>query len=260
VAPAISFEKVSKRYNEGARPALDDVSLSIAAGEFLALVGQSGSGKSTLLSMINRLTDPSEGVVRFEGEDVKSLDPIALRRRIGYVFQDIGLFPHMTLAENIAIVPKLLGFDESRQRARADELLRLVQLPPEQYRERLPRELSGGQRQRIGVARAIAAEPRVVLMDEPFGALDLRTRDALTRDYRKLHDELHLTTVMITHDVIEAVLLADRIAVMQDGRLLGLGTPKELMTDPQNEQVRALMDMPRRQAERLTRLIESDAP
>lgn len=260
MAPAISFEHVSKRYGDAARPALDDVTLSIASGEFLALVGQSGSGKSTLLSMINRLTDPSDGVVRFEGEDVKNLHPIALRRRIGYVFQDIGLFPHMTLAENIAIVPKLLGWDEPRRQTRADELLRLVQLPPEQYRERLPKELSGGQRQRIGVARAIAAEPRVVLMDEPFGALDLRTRDALTRDYRRLHDELHLTTVMITHDVIEAVLLADRIAVMQDGKLLGLGTPKELMASPQNEQVRALMDMPRRQAERLTRLIECDAP
>jgi len=131
-----------------------------------------------------------------------------------------------------------------------------VQLPPGQYRDRYPRELSGGQRQRIGVARAIAAQPRVVLMDEPFGALDLRTRDALTRDYRKLHDQLKLTTVMITHDVIEAVLLADRIAVMQDGRLLGLGTPKELMTGAQNSEVRALMDMPRRQAERLTRLMQ----
>jgi osmoprotectant transport system ATP-binding protein len=256
VSAAISFEDVSKRYSETARPALDHVSLNVAQGEFIAIVGQSGSGKSTLLSMINRLTDPSDGVVRFDGEDVRKLDPIALRRRIGYVFQDIGLFPHMTLAENIAIVPKLLGWESDKQVARADELLELVQLPPEQYRNRLPRELSGGQRQRIGVARAIAAGPRVVLMDEPFGALDLRTRDALTRDYRKLHDKLNLTTVMITHDVIEAVLLADRIAVMQDGRLLGLGTPKELMSDPQNEQVRALMDMPRRQAERLTKLMQ----
>jgi len=256
VTETIAFENVSKRYSEAARPALDHVSLIVAQGEFIALVGQSGSGKSTLLSMINRLTDPSEGVVRFDGEDVQCLDPIALRRRIGYVFQDIGLFPHMTLAENIAVTPRLLGWDEKRQIARADELLELVQLPPGQYRDRYPRELSGGQRQRIGVARAIAAQPRVVLMDEPFGALDLRTRDALTRDYRKLHDQLKLTTVMITHDVIEAVLLADRIAVMQDGRLLGLGTPKELMTGAQNSEVRALMDMPRRQAERLTRLMQ----
>jgi osmoprotectant transport system ATP-binding protein len=255
VSAAISFEDVSKRYNETARPALDRVSLEVAQGEFIAIVGQSGSGKSTLLSMINRLTDPSGGVVRFDGEDVRKLDPIALRRRIGYVFQDIGLFPHMTLAENIAIVPKLLGWDEKKQVARADELLELVQLPPQQYRNRMPRELSGGQRQRVGVARALAAQPRVILMDEPFGALDLRTRDALTRDYRKLHDQLHLTTVMITHDVIEAVLLADRIVLMHEGRIAGIGTPHELMTNPPNPEVKALMDMPRLQAERLNALM-----
>jgi osmoprotectant transport system ATP-binding protein len=253
--PAIAFEDVSKRYGEAARPALDHVSLSVAQGEFIAIVGQSGSGKSTLLSMVNRLADPGGGVVRFEGEDVRKLDPIALRRRIGYVFQDIGLFPHLTLAENIAITPKLLGWEREKQAARADELLELVQLPPAQYRHRLPHELSGGQRQRVSVARAIAAKPRVVLMDEPFGALDLRTRDALARDYRGLHDQLGLTTAMITHDVIEAVLLADRIAVMQDGRLLGLGTAKELMSDAQSPEVRALMDMPRLQAERLNTLM-----
>ncbi len=259
MTPAITFDNVTKRYGESGRPAVDEISLSIAPGEFLALVGQSGSGKSTLLSMINRLTDPTEGVVRFEGEDVRKIDPISLRRRIGYVFQDVGLFPHMTLAENIAITPRLLDWDRDRRMARADELLRMVQLAPDQYRERLPGELSGGQRQRIGVARAIAAQPRVVLMDEPFGALDLRTRDTLSRDYRSLHDQLKLTTVMITHDVIEAVLLADKIAVLQDGRLLALGTPQELMTDTGNEAVRALMDMPRRQAERLNQLMQGGA-
>ena len=178
----ITFESVSKRYGAEARPALDDVSLEIAQGEFLAVVGQSGSGKSTLLSLINRLIDPSDGILRFEGEDIRNLDPIALRRRIGYVFQDVGLFPHMTLAENIAITPRLMGWDRQRLAARANELLSLVQLPPDDYRHRLPAELSGGQRQRIGVARAIAAQPRVVLMDEPFGALDLEraTRSAAT--------------------------------------------------------------------------------
>jgi osmoprotectant transport system ATP-binding protein len=251
----IAFEHVTKTYGAGSRPALDDATLSIAQGEFIAIVGQSGSGKSTLLGIINRLIDPSEGVVRFDGEDIRNLDPIALRRRIGYVFQDIGLFPHMTLAENISITPRLLGWDETRRKARADELLTLVQLPPQDYRDRLPRELSGGQRQRIGVARAFAAEPRVVLMDEPFGALDLRTRDALSRDYRKLHDTLGLTTVMITHDVIEAVLLADRIAVIHEGRIAAFGTPHDLMTAATSPDVRALMDMPRRQAERLTALI-----
>ena len=255
----ISFEKVSKRYGDAARPALDNVSLDIQSGEFIALVGQSGSGKSTLLGMINRLIDPSEGIIRFDGEDVQDLDPVMLRRRIGYVFQDVGLFPHMTLAENIGITPRLLGWDEARIAARSDELLGLVQLPPQQYRDRLPSELSGGQRQRVGVARAIAAQPHVVLMDEPFGALDLRTRDALSRDYRNLHDTLQLTTVMITHDVIEAVLLADRIAVLQDGRIAGLGTPHELITNPPNDDVRALMDMPRQQAARLNALMQQGA-
>jgi osmoprotectant transport system ATP-binding protein len=255
----IAFETVCKRYpGADARPALDAVTLDIAQGEFVAIVGQSGSGKSTLLGMVNRLIDPSAGVVRFDGDDIRNLDPILLRRRIGYVFQDVGLFPHMTLAENIAITPRLLGWDETRRRARADALLDLVQLPPAEYRDRFPHELSGGQRQRAGVARAIAAEPRVVLMDEPFGALDLRTRDALSRDYRKLHDTLSLTTVMITHDVIEAVLLADRIAVMHEGRMIGFGTPHDLMRDGGNPQVRALMDMPRRQAERLNALIREN--
>jgi len=255
MAPIISFEHVSKIYDSGGHPALDDVTLAIAPGTFVAIVGQSGSGKSTLLGTINRLIDPSAGIVRFEGDDIRDLDAIALRRRIGYVFQDVGLFPHMTLAENIAITPRLLGWDAPRRDRRADELLDLVQLPPADYRNRFPAELSGGQRQRVGVARALAASPHVVLMDEPFGALDLRTRDALSRDYRKLHDALGLTTVMITHDVIEAVLLADRIAVIHDGRIAAFGSPRELMDGAQNADVHALMDMPRRQAERLAALI-----
>ncbi|MGD9922653.1 MAG: ATP-binding cassette domain-containing protein [Pseudorhodoplanes sp.] len=253
--PIIAFDNVCKVYGEGARPALDGVTLDIAQGTFVAVVGQSGSGKSTLLGMINRLIDPSAGVVRFEGTDVRSLDPILLRRHIGYVFQDVGLFPHMTLAENIAITPRLLGWDAQRRSERADILLERVQLPPADYRDRFPAELSGGQRQRAGVARALAAEPRVILMDEPFGALDLRTRDALSRDYRTLHDTLSLTTVMITHDVIEAVLLADRIAVIHEGRIAAYGTPRDLMDGTQSADVRALMDMPRRQAERLTALM-----
>jgi osmoprotectant transport system ATP-binding protein len=253
--PIIAFEHVTKVYAPGTRPALEDVTIGIAPGAFVAIVGQSGSGKSTLLGMINRLIDPSRGIVRFEGNDLRGLDPIALRRRIGYVFQDIGLFPHMTVAENIAITPRLLGWDEARRKARADALLDLVQLPPGNFHDRFPAELSGGQRQRVGVARALAAEPHVILMDEPFGALDLRTRDALSRDYRKLHDTLGLTTVMITHDVIEAVLLADRIAVIHDGRIAAYGTPHDLMSDSTSPDVRALMDMPRRQAERLTALM-----
>jgi osmoprotectant transport system ATP-binding protein len=253
--PIIAFEHVTKVYSPGTRPALDDVTLHLAQGAFVDIVGQSGSGKSTLLGMINRLIDPSDGIERCEGDDVRDLDPIALRRRIGYVFQDVGLFPHMTLAENIAVTPRLLGWDESLRHERADMLLERVQLPPAEYRDRFPAELSGGQRQRVGVARALAAEPRVGLLDEPFGALDLRTREVLSRDYRALHDTLGLTTVMITHDVIEAVLLADRIAVIHDGRIAAYGTPHDLMSDAENPDVRGLMDMPRRQAERLTALM-----
>ncbi len=255
-APAIAFENVCKAYGEAAKKALDRVSLSVASGEFLAVVGQSGSGKTTLLGLANRLIEASEGVVRFEGADVRTLEAIALRRRIGYVFQGIGLFPHMTVAENIAITPRLLGWDQRRIAARVDALLGLVQLRPRDYRHRLPGELSGGQRQRVGVARALAARPRVVLMDEPFGALDALTRDALGRQYRKLHDKLKLTSVMITHDMLEAMLLADRIAVLRDGRLIEQGTPRKLMTRARHPYVRELLAAPRHQAERVGELME----
>lgn len=255
-ASAIEFNNVFKRFGDGRVVALERISLQVAAREFLAIVGPSGSGKTTLLRLINRLAEPSEGVVRFDGEDIQSADPIALRRRIGYVFQGVGLFPHMTVAENIAITPRLLGWPKHKRAARVDELLHLVRLAPAEYRGRFPGELSGGERQRVGVARAIAAEPRIVLMDEPFGALDPLTRDAVGQDYRRLHDELGLTTVMITHDMLEAVLLADRIAVLHQGKLIEQGTPHTLMTDAKHEYVRELMQTPRTQAARLRRLME----
>jgi osmoprotectant transport system ATP-binding protein len=222
------------------------------------VVGPSGSGKTTLLRLVNRLIEPTSGEVRVAGKDVRATDAVALRRRIGYVFQRIGLFPHMTVAENIAITPRLLGWKKRRIAARVDELIDLVRLDRVAHRDRLPSQLSGGEQQRVGVARAIAAEPRIVLMDEPFGALDPLTRDALGQDYRRLHDALDLTTVMITHDAIEAVLLADRIAVIRDGRVIAAGTPREIMSDDQDDYVRALMATPRRQAERLRALV--DAP
>jgi osmoprotectant transport system ATP-binding protein len=253
-APAvISFDNVSKSYG-GAAPVLDRVSLDVRAHEFLAIVGPSGSGKTTLLRLVNRLIDPSDGAVRVEGEDVRSLDAVNLRRRIGYVFQGVGLFPHMTVAENIAITPKLLGWDAARMAERVDTLLDLVRLDRSTHRSRFPAELSGGEGQRVGVARAIAAEPRIVLMDEPFGALDPLTRDALGEDYRRLHDELGLTSVMITHDMLEALLLADRIAVIRNGRIVSQGTPQALMNAEQDDYVRELMATPRRQAERLRKL------
>jgi osmoprotectant transport system ATP-binding protein len=253
-AVTLALKDVSKAYDEGRVRALDGVSLAVREREFLAIVGPSGSGKTTLLQLINRLAEPTGGTVEVEGTDVRAVPPIALRRRIGYVFQGVGLFPHMTVAENIAITPRLIGWDAARRAARVDELIDLVRLERRQ-RERYPHQLSGGERQRVGVARAIAAQPKIVLMDEPFGALDPINRDAIGGDYRRLHDHLGLTTVMITHDMLEAVLLADRIGVMQAGRLIAEGTPHALMTGAHGDYVDELMATPRRQAERLNALM-----
>jgi osmoprotectant transport system ATP-binding protein len=256
--PIIRFDRVGKTYRGAPGKALDGVSLDIGEGEFVAVVGASGSGKSTLLALVNRLVDASEGCVRFAGEDVGGIDPVLLRRRVGYVFQAVGLFPHMTVAENIGITPRLLGWDDARIAARADELLALVQLTPDAFRARYPGQLSGGEGQRVGVARALAAEPRVMLMDEPFGALDPLVRDTVAQEYRRLHDLLGLTTIMITHDVLEALLLADRIAVMQDGRLVEHGSPRRLMSAPEEAYTRELMQAPRRQGDRLQALLQGE--
>jgi len=254
--PLIAFAHVGKSFDGGRVKAVDDVSLDVAEGEFLAIVGGSGSGKTTLLRLANRLIDADSGSITVEGEDVSSVDPIPLRRRIGYVFQSGGLFPHMSVADNIGITPKLEGVPAVEISGRVDELLELVRLE-RAHRDRLPHELSGGQRQRVGVARALAAKPRIVLMDEPFGALDPLTRDALGDDYHALHRKLGLTTVMITHDMTEAILLADRIAVMRGGRLLAQGTPSEL-SGSGDAYVGELLRTPRRQAERLNTLLPRD--
>jgi osmoprotectant transport system ATP-binding protein len=259
--PLIAYTDVAKSFGADGSDrvvAVDDVSLEVAEGEFLAVVGGSGSGKTTLLRLANRLIDADRGTITVEGEDVRAADPVRLRRRIGYVFQSGGLFPHMSVAANIGITPKLLGEPPSEIAARVDELLALVQLDRERHRDRLPQELSGGQRQRVGVARALAAKPRIVLMDEPFGALDPLTRDALGEDYRALHRKLGLTTVMITHDMTEALLLADRIAVMKTGRLIALGTPAEL-SQSRDGYVVDLLRTPRRQADRLNALLPRGA-
>jgi osmoprotectant transport system ATP-binding protein len=244
----IGYAHVARSF--GSVLAVDDVSLEIAAGEFLAIVGGSGSGKTTLLRLTNRLIEADGGKITVEGEDISTVDPVALRRRIGYVFQSGGLFPHMSVADNIGITPRLLGEPATGIAARVDELIELVRLDAAQHRDRLPQDLSGGQRQRVGVARALAARPRIVLMDEPFGALDPLTRDALGEDYRALHRNLGLTTVMITHDMTEAILLADRIAVMRAGRLLAQGKPAEL-AESDDPYVLELLRTPRRQVERL---------
>ena len=205
----IEIETLSKSFDGGQSFALRGASVTVKPGAFVALVGASGSGKTTLLKSINRLIEPDSGEVRIEGEPVDRAEAPALRRRIGYVFQDIGLFPHMSVAENIGITPQLLGWPQQEIAARTDELLDLVRLDRGRQRDRYPHQLSGGERQRVGVARAIAARPKIVLMDEPFGALDPITRDALGSAYRALHEKLGLTTIMVTHDVQEAVLLAD---------------------------------------------------
>src|SRR4051795_4244033 len=256
--PLMTFARVGKSFDAGRVRAVDDVTLEVAEGEFLAVVGGSGSGKTTLLRLANRLIESDSGSIKVEGEDVRQADPISLRRRIGYVFQSGGLFSPISGAGNIGITPKLLGWPQAEISARVDELLDLVQLDRAQYRDRLPHELSGGQRQRVGVARALAAKPRIVLMDEPFGALDPLTRDALGDDFRALHNKLGLTTVMITHDMTEAVLLADRVAVMRGGKLLAQGTPAGLARSD-DAYVGELLGTPRRQAERLGMLLPQDA-
>jgi len=251
----IELTNVTKRFVADGPPAVDAVSLSVAAGEFVVLLGESGSGKTTTCKMINRLVDATSGTITVDGDDIQSLDPVMLRRRIGYVFQGIGLFPHWTVGRNIAAVPSLLGWDADDTAARVDELLEMVHLPPDEYRDRRPTQLSGGQRQRVGVARALAARPKIMLMDEPFGALDPITRDNMQEEYRTLHRELGLTTVMVTHDMTEALLLADRIAVMKDGRVLQLATPHELLTSPADDYVKTLFDTPRKQAEQVEALV-----
>jgi osmoprotectant transport system ATP-binding protein len=244
--PLLVFDHAARAY--GASVAVAGVSCAIAGGSFVALVGASGSGKSTLLKMVNTLVKPTGGRVLFAGEDVTGLSPSRLRRRVGYVFQGIGLFPHFSVAENIAIGPRLTG--EKLPPERIAELLQLVELDPA-LASRMPDELSGGQRQRVGVARALAGEPELLIMDEPFGALDPVTRDALGRKVRELHDTLGLTTVMVTHDMAEALLLADRVLVMDKGKLVADETPHALLAGAGGAVAQRLVAVPRDQAERL---------
>ena len=250
---ALRFERIGRHY--GDLRAVDDVSLAIPESQFVALVGASGSGKSTLLKTVNRLVLPDTGHVLIDGEDAASLPANLLRRRIGYVFQGIGLFPHMSVAENIAIGPRLTG--ERLSGERIGELLELVELDPTMA-ERMPDALSGGQRQRVGVARALAGNPRLLLMDEPFGALDPITRDALGERVRALHGELGLTTVMVTHDMAEALLLADRVLVMDKGAIVADETPHALLEGAGGAIAQSLVAVPREQARRLAALPGND--
>jgi osmoprotectant transport system ATP-binding protein len=234
--PSIQFADATYRINRSGENALvKNISFTVAPGEVLVVLGRSGSGKTTLLKLINRLLLPSEGEVRVEGRATLEWDAIRLRRGIGYVIQDAGLFPHFTVAENVALVPTLEHWDAQRIRARVEELLRLVGLEPGEFADRRPRELSGGQRQRVGVARALAADPPILLMDEPFGALDPVTRAELQREFRALSRRLEKTIVFVTHDVREALLLATRVVLLEAGRMVCSATPEEFLRIEQPE-------------------------
>ena len=231
----IRLEALTKRYPGQQTNAVDSLDLDIHTGEIVVLVGPSGCGKTTTMKMINRIIEPTSGRIVLGGEDVTTTNPDLLRRRIGYVIQQIGLFPHMTIGENIATVPKLLGWDKRRIAARVDELLELVGMPPADFRDRYPNQLSGGQQQRIGVARALGGDPEVMLMDEPFGAIDPLTRDRLQNELLRLQDEVHKTIVFVTHDIDEAIKLGDRIAILREGsRIAQYDTPEQILTAPAN--------------------------
>lgn len=230
----IRFNNVTKHY-PGGGIAVDNLTLHVERGEFVCIIGPSGCGKTTTLKLVNRLHEPSSGEIYVNGQDIRRLDPVKLRRGIGYVIQQVGLFPHMTIGQNVELVPRLLGWSAERRQARVDELLKMVQMDPNTYRDRYPRELSGGQQQRIGVLRALAAEPDVILMDEPFGALDPITRDSLQDELKRLQSRLQKTVLFVTHDMDEALKLADRIVVMKDGKIHQIGTPDELLRNPKDE-------------------------
>jgi len=237
-APAVQFADVSA--SRGGRTVLRHVSVSVAAGQTVALVGRSGSGKTTLLRLVNRLLDPDSGDVLVDGQSTRAWDTIALRRRTGYVIQDAGLFPHVTVADNIATVPRLLGWEAERVTVRVDELLALVGLDPAVFRGRWPDELSGGQRQRAGLARALAADPPLLLMDEPFGALDPITKAELHAEFQRVQQTLQRSVILVTHDMAEASALADQIAVLHEGEVIACDTPARVraISDPR---IRALM-------------------
>ncbi len=245
----VQLHKASVYLGKLETPVLQAIDLSVESGEILVLLGFSGSGKTTLLRSINRLVPLRSGNIRVRGQDTAGIDPVKLRLSIGYVVQGAALFPHRTVEENVAVVPGLLGWNEHRISERVERLLQLVQLDPEVYRKRFPEQLSGGEQQRVGVARALAVEPSLVLMDEPFGALDPLTRESLQTDFQSLQKRLGFTAILVTHDITEALLLADRIAVLSHGRIAQIGTPREILLNPASSDVEQMLTTPRRQAD-----------
>jgi len=238
----IVFNKITKQYRGTETPAVDAVSFEVPEGSTCMLVGTSGSGKTTLLRMVNRLIEPDGGEILIDGNNVLKENPIELRRRIGYVIQQVGLFPHMTIAENVRVTAEIAGgWNKQRIRQRVDELLELVGLAPDEYRNRFPRQLSGGQQQRVGLARALATDPKILLMDEPFGALDAITRARMQQELLRIQNDVHKTILFVSHDIEEAFKLGDQIAVLSHGKLVQLGSPVELLAKPANDFVRQLV-------------------
>lgn len=246
---AIEFKNVTKHFDNAALPSVDRVSLSIEEGEFITILGSSGSGKTTLLKMVNRLYEPTDGKIILFGEDIATVDAVKVRRRIGYVIQQIGLFPHMTIADNIAVVPKLLNWDKRKTEERVDELLNLVGLLPEEFKHRYPSQLSGGQQQRVGLARALAVNPKIMLLDEPFGAIDAITRMKLQDELLRIHGGLKKTFLFVTHDINEAFKLGNRVIVMNEGTVRQFDTPANIVKNPADDFVASLIRSAREQEE-----------
>jgi osmoprotectant transport system ATP-binding protein len=253
----IELRELTKQFAGTSRPAIDHLTLTVPAGKVCVLIGPSGCGKTTTMRVINRMIEPDSGTVTVAGRDIMAVDPVELRRSIGYVIQQIGLFPHWSIAQNIATVPRLLGWEEPRIARRVDELLALVGMDPAQYRDRFPRELSGGQRQRVGVARALAADPPVMLMDEPFGAIDPITRTRLQDEFLNILRALEKTIVFVTHDIDEALKMGDRIAILRDGALVQYDTPAAILARPANAFVESFVGTDR--ALKRLALIRADA-
>ena len=242
MAVAIEFKNVSKTFPSAGYPAVKDVSLTVNEGEFVTILGSSGCGKTTLLKMVNRLYEPDTGSIILFGEDISTVDVVKVRRRIGYVIQQIGLFPHNTVCDNIATVPKLLKWDKAKIDTRVDELLTIVGLEPKEFRIRYPSQLSGGQQQRVGLARALAVDPKIMLMDEPFGAVDSITREKLQDELARLHKETGKTFLLVTHDIEEAFKLGDRVIIMNEGTIRQFDTPETIIRRPADPFVQSLVD------------------
>lgn len=255
---AIAFQSVSKTFKKSDCPAVDDVSFSVEEGEFVTILGSSGCGKTTLLKMVNRLYEPDTGNIFFFGENIADIDTVKLRRRIGYVIQQVGLFPHMTIEENIAVVPKLLKWERKEIECRIDELLDLVGLEPGKYRKRYPSQLSGGQQQRVGLARALAGDPQIMLLDEPFGALDAITRTGLQDELQRLHKKMNKTFLFVTHDINEALKLGSRVIIMNEGSIRQYGTPEEIVRRPADPFVKMLIRSARNQEKLWEELLQEE--